>query len=85
MQNSFKIAISLPKKDYIEIEKIRKKTGLARSAIIDQAIRFWLKRKNIDKMIRRYEAGYKKKPESMQETRAMERAAAEAFQEEGLK
>jgi hypothetical protein len=35
-------------------------------------------------MIKRYEEGYRKKPESIQEIEAFEKAAADAFREEGL-
>ncbi len=85
MRKTLKIAISLPKEDFDEIEKIRKSFGFQRSAVIDKAIRFWLRHLNQEKLIKRYEEGYRKKPESIQETKAMEKAAAEAFKEEDLK
>jgi len=34
MRNTFKIAISLPKEDFLKIEQIRKKLGFGRSTII---------------------------------------------------
>jgi len=79
MQNTFKIAISLPREDYVEIEKLCKKTGLGRSALIDQAIRFWLEQKNVEKMIRKYEAGYKKSPEIVANLKAFEKSQLEVF------
>jgi metal-responsive CopG/Arc/MetJ family transcriptional regulator len=84
MRNTLKIAISLPKEDFYKLEQIRKKLGFGRSTIIDKAIRFWLGYREQEELIKRYQEGYRKKPESVQEIRAMEQAAAEAFKEEGL-
>lgn len=84
MHNTFKIAISLPKEDYYKIEKLRKKLGFARSVMIDKAIRFWLSRIEQEELIKRYQQGYRKKPESLREIKAMEMASSEAFKEEGL-
>lgn len=84
MRNTQKIAISLPKEDFYKIEKIRKKLGFGRSGIIDKAIRFWLARLEQEELIKRYQEGYKNKPESIREIKAMEKASAEAFKEEDL-
>lgn len=84
MQKTSKIAISLPKEDFDKIERLRKKLGFERSAIIDKAIRFWLGHLEEEELIKRYEQGYRKKPESVQEIKAMEEAAADAFAEEDL-
>ena len=84
MRNTLKIAISLPKEDFYKLERIRKKLGFARSTIIDKAIRFWLGHREQEELIKRYQEGYKKKPESIQEIEAMEKASAEAFAEENL-
>ncbi len=80
-----KIAISLPKNDFLRIEKVRKELGIQRSAIIDLAICFWLDNMEKTKMIKQYEEGYKNKPESVDEIKAFEQLSAEAFKEEGLK
>jgi metal-responsive CopG/Arc/MetJ family transcriptional regulator len=84
MRNTLKIAISLPKEDFYKLEQIRKKLGFCRSSIIDKAIRFWLGHREQEELIKDYQEGYRKKPESIRETQAMERAAAEAFREEDL-
>lgn len=83
MIKASKIAISLPAEDLRKIEVIRKKSGLQRSAIIDQAIRFWLRHLEEDEKIKRYEAGYAQKPESIEEIEALEQLSADAFKEEG--
>jgi len=85
MQNSLKIAISIPKEDFEKIEALRHKMKIGRSALVDKAIRFWLDSIEREKLIREYEEGYRNRPESIGEVKAMEKAAAEAFQEEALK
>lgn len=78
-----KIAISIPDRDFEEVERIRKIMGLSRSALIDKAIRFWLKERKKRKMIKQYEEGYRSQQESIDEISAIEEASAEAFHEEG--
>jgi len=85
MRRTTKIAISLPKDDFKRIEEIRKELGSQRSAVVDMAIQFWLKSLDAAKEVERYEDGYRKKPESLEEIKAMEKVSAEAFYEEGLK
>jgi metal-responsive CopG/Arc/MetJ family transcriptional regulator len=84
MRNTLKIAISLPKEDFYKLEQIRKKLNFGRSAIIDKAIRFWLDYREREELIKRYQEGYRKKPESIQEIEAFKQASAEAFKEENL-
>lgn len=84
MKNAFKIAISLPREDFDRMEKTRKKLGFGRSAIIDRAIRFWLDKIEQEDSIKRYEQGYKKHPEDIQEIKAWEKEYANAFKEEEL-
>ena len=84
MRNTLKIAISLPKEDFYKLEQIRKKLGFGRSHIIDKAIRFWLGYREQEELIKRYQEGYKREPECLEEIGAMEQAAAEAFKEENL-
>ena len=85
MIKSSKIAISLPQENLKKIEKIRKELKIQRSALIDMAIRFWLDNREKQKMIQQYEDGYRRKPESIDEVKAMEKMSAEAFKEEGWK
>ena len=85
MIKATKIAISLPTEDLKRIERIRKESGMQRSALIDTAIRFWLDNREKEKMIEQYEEGYRRHPESMEEIKAMEELSADAFAEEGLK
>jgi len=85
MIKATKIAISLPTEDLKRIERIRKESGMQRSALIDTAIRFWLDNREKEKMIEQYEEGYRHNPESIDEIRALEELSGDAFTEEGLK
>ena len=85
MIKSSKIAISLPTENLKRLEKIRKELGLQRSALIDMAIGFWLDNMEKQKTIKQYEEGYRNHPESIDEIKVMEKLAADAFNEEGLK
>ena len=85
MIKSTKIAISLPTEDLNRIEKIRKESGFQRSLLIYTAIRFWLDNRDKQAMVEQYEEGYRRKPESVDEIKAMEELSADAFKEEGLK
>ena len=85
MIKATKIAISLPAENLKRIERIRRESGTKRSALINMAIRFWLDNREKGKMVERYEEGYRRHPESVDETKAMEQLSADAFAEEGLK
>lgn len=79
MTHAYKIAISLPKEDYEKLEEIRKAMGIARSIVIDKAIRFWLKWIEEKELIKRYEMGYRKKPEKVNDLKALESAELEVL------
>ena len=85
MIKSSKIAISLPTENFKRIEKIRKELGLQRSALVLKALDFWLDNAVKQKMIKQYEEGYRKHPESIDEIKVMEELSADAFTEEGWK
>ena len=82
MQNVAKIAISLPSEDFKEIEEVRKEMGIGRSAIIDQAIHFWLEERKKEEMIKRYEEGYRKRPERVFDLKGFEKAELEVLNPE---
>lgn len=79
MQHSCKIAISLPKDNFQKIEQMRHKMGIGRSAVIDKAICFWLEWVEQEELIKRYEEGYRKKPEKVVDLRAFEKAQLEVL------
>ena len=83
--NAVKIAISIPKEDFKLLEVLRKKMGITRSALIDKAIHYWLNRRKEEQMIKSYEEGYRRYPETskeLEELAAMEKAQAETMKEE---
>ena len=84
MMKAAKIAISLPKEHLKKMEHMRKKLGLQRSAFIDKAVCFWMKNLEEQEMVSAYLRGYQNQPEPVDEIKAMESSAAEAFKEEGL-
>jgi hypothetical protein len=79
MQSACKIAISLPKEDFRELEKVRAKMGVGRSAVVAQAIRFWLQQRKNEQMIKRYQEGYRRKPERVVDLMAFEKAELEVL------
>ena len=85
MISSAKIAISLPVEDLKRIENVRKELKIQRSTLIDMAIRFWLDSVEKKKMIKQYEEGYRRHPESAKEIEALQKLSADAFTEEGWK
>lgn len=82
MHNSYKISFSLPKADLEMLENARKRMGLGRSAVIDMAIRFWLDSMQQQELIKRYEEGYRKKPEKTMDLKALEKAGLESMTQE---
>ena len=71
-----KVAVSLPDSLYRAVEQARKKSGKSRSAVMQDALYHWLRQQEQAVLIREYEAGYQKKPESKQEVKAAEASAA---------
>ena len=70
-----KIAMTLPDDLYRVVEQIRKKTRKSRSAILQDSLRYWLSQQEQSILIREYEAGYRKTPETRREVKAAEAAA----------
>ena len=70
-----KVAISLPGELYRAVEQVRKRTGRTRSALIQDALRHWLRHQAEAALVREYEAGYRRHPEGAREVKAAEAAA----------
>lgn len=84
MKKHVKFAISLPKDHFEMIEKYRKSHQIERSTAVDMAISLWISYLEQENLIRSYQEGYRKKPESLKEIEALEKMAADAVNEEGL-
>ena len=70
-----KIAMSLPGDLLRDVERVRRKVGRTRSAILQDARRHWLARHEEAELIRQYEAGYLKRPETRREIAAARSSA----------
>jgi len=82
MRSSVKFAISIPEKEFKELEVYRKRKGISRSKLILEAFRFWKEAKEKEKLVRIYEEGYKRIPEKLIYVEAWEKASLSAFSEE---
>ncbi len=69
-----KVAVSLPKGRFKTLEYIRHKLKISRSALVDEALRFWLDSKRKEKLIERYEKGYTEKPEKIKSIKELHAA-----------
>lgn len=79
MGRSVKVAISLPEREFNELESIREEIGISRSEMIFRSLRFWKEARQREKEVRRYVEGYNRVPENLRELEAWERASSAAF------
>lgn len=70
-----KVAMSVPGDLYRAVEAVRKKAGRTRSAVMQEALRFWLRQQEEAALVKRYEAGYRARPEGRREIAAARAAA----------
>lgn len=82
MAHAVKLAISISDEDFSAIETIRKKEGLTRSGVITEAIRLLRCKEEKERLIRLYEEGYRKHPESVAEIMAGEKAVLDVLSKE---
>lgn len=65
-----KIAVSLPADLYRAVETVRKRARLTRSAAVQESLRQWLRTRAQADLVRKYEAGYRGRPEEQREIEA---------------
>ena len=82
MAVSEKVAISLPGDMVRRIEKERRRTGESRSAFIRRALRLLFRAQSHAARVKEYVEGYGRDPETDEEVRAAEAAAARLLAEE---
>jgi metal-responsive CopG/Arc/MetJ family transcriptional regulator len=70
MPASLKIAVSVPADLHRAVEAARKRQKRSRSAIVQEALRNWLRQQAHADLVREYEAGYRRKPEGPREIEA---------------
>lgn len=69
-KNAAKVAVSLPEPLYRALERARRRTGKSRSALMQEALREWLRRGVEADLLRDYEAGYRARPEGERDAEA---------------
>lgn len=67
MAAAVKIAVSVPADLYRAVEGARKQRTQSRSAVVQEALRQWLRAQAHAELVREYEAGYRRKPEGRRE------------------
>jgi metal-responsive CopG/Arc/MetJ family transcriptional regulator len=77
-----KVAVSIPAELYRAVERIRRASGKTRSAIVQDALRHWLRSQTEALLVREYEAGYRRLPESRREIDAATAAAVRLLSSE---
>jgi len=77
-----KIAVSLPKKTFEEMEQVRHQLGLARSTAVFEALNLWLRRIEEEELEDKYAKGYKNKPETAGAAKALFMAGLSSFEKE---
>ena len=70
-----KVAVSIPEELYRAVERARKRHRKSRSAVMQDALRHWLRHEAEIALVREYENGYRRRPESRREVAAAETAA----------
>ena len=59
-----RVTISIPEAQAAAIEEIRRRKGISRSRVVQEAIAFTLAEQEKARAVRRYEEGYRKRPET---------------------
>ena len=67
MPSAVKIAVTVPAQLYKAVESARKQHGRTRSAVVQEALRHWLRQQAQAALVREYEHGYQRKPEMKRE------------------
>ena len=59
-----KIAVSVPSALFEEVERVRRRKGLTRSAVVERGLRAWLRAHRDADRVRAYVEAYRRHPES---------------------
>ena len=59
-----RVTISIPEAQAAAIEEIRRRKGISRSRVVQEAIALTLAEQEKARAVRRYEEGYRKRPET---------------------
>lgn len=80
-----KVAVSLPRKEYQQVEKTRKRLRISRSAVIGEALRHWVAAGHEQEKISAYLEGYRRFPETIREQKLFELLSGEVLAAEEWK
>lgn len=83
--HTVKIAVSMPKSMFRTLEDVRRKLSVSRSALVDEAVRYWLESKRKQQLIERYEKGYMEKPEDIGRIKKLQGMQFESLNKEEWK
>jgi metal-responsive CopG/Arc/MetJ family transcriptional regulator len=62
-----KVAVTIPLDLFRQVEAARKRRAETRSAVVQEALRHWLRAEKHAVLAREYEAGYRRRPETRRE------------------
>lgn len=82
MGAAVKIAVSVPADLYRAVEGARKLRAQSRSKVVQEALRQWLRSAAHADLVREYEEGYRKHPETPREVASAMATALDALTEE---
>jgi len=71
-----KLTVTISKESYDRIEKEKRRRGLTRSALVNQMIGYYFDKDREKEKDKKYVAGYKNKPELIEEIAALEKTQA---------
>jgi hypothetical protein len=74
--NTAKLTVTISKEQYERIEKEKKRRGLTRSALVSQMIGFFFEKEKEREKEKKYVAGYRKRPELVEELAVIEKVQA---------
>ncbi len=77
-----KVAVSIPDALYKALERERRRARKSRSAVLQEALRDWLRRGVQAERVREYEAGYRARPEGARDVEAALATAAALLRDE---
>ncbi len=82
MPSAVKIAVTVPAPLYKAMETARKRQARTRSAVVQEALRHWLRQQAHATLVREYEEGYRRRPETKGEIDAAMATAIGLLQDE---
>jgi metal-responsive CopG/Arc/MetJ family transcriptional regulator len=71
------VSVNIARDLYQRVERVRRRKGQSRGAMIEDALCHWLAQQEEAKLIREYKAGYRRRPESRREVAAAKAAAVQ--------